>query len=657
MKNKYLSICIIIILFTATKIKSQDFINYNLNIQNPVLYNPAYVIDSSVFKAFVNSHLQWVGFDGAPKINTFGFYINPYNNMGFGVSISNSKQGITSNTNINLSYAYKINFEENHFLTFGLGFGVILDELQKDKILNADITDQTITNNNYGSTSYNSMFGMVYYFKRFKLQAVMPQIYRKNKYTPILGSVSYDFLLNNYFNLKPVFMLRYAETSPMQYNINFVTTYQKSIFFQIGYKSNQSFLFGVGVNYKGFEIGYAYQMESNYMSTIGQTSHEIQLISRFGKNRAAKKKISSSTINGKIIDATSKKSLKAEIHVFDGDKEIDKTQSDELTGNYSLKINNEKKYIIKISAPNYYDSYNLIVSNDENLSKNAEILLFSENTNINGTIKRKVDNKKINGIIKVFENDTEIYKTQASNGVFNFDVKSGKTYKFELSSNLFSPISQKIEIPKKTISKDIEFIVDFMPYVSGTITEQSTNLPISAKLIISKNKKTIKTINSEGDYIVKLESNTIYDFEYTSTGYYSQKIKVDLTNQDVIKENITLVKVIKEAFTLGQINFETDKAVLTLKSLPILDNFVKVLEDNPDFKFEIAGHTDNLGNARTNQQLSFERAQACVNYIVSKGIAPYRLKAVGYGQTRPLAPNNIRENRAKNRRVEAKVIK
>ena len=196
-----------------------------------------------------------------------------------------------------------------------------------------------------------------------------------------------------------------------------------------------------------------------------------------------------------------------------------------------------------------------------------------------------------------------------------------------------------------------------MPNVSGTITDQNTKLPILAKIIISKNKKIIKTINTEGDYLVKLESNTIYDFEYTATGYYSQKIKVDLTNQDIIKENITLVKVIKEAFTLGQINFETDKITLTPQSLPILNNFVKVLEDNPDFKFEIAGHTDNLGNAKTNQQLSLDRAQACVNYIVSKGIASYRLKAVGYGQTRPLAPNNTRENRAKNRRVEAKVIK
>ena len=656
MKKKYLSICIIIILLTSTKIKSQDFINYNLNIQNPVLYNPAYVIDSSLFRAFVNSHLQWAGFDGAPKTNTFGFYVNPYNNMGFGVSISNSKQGITSNTNINLSYAYKIIFEENHFLTFGLGFGVLLDELQKDKIINADITDQTITNNNYGSTTYNSMFGLVYYFKRFELQAVMPQIY-KDKYTSVLGSVSYDFLLNNTFNLKPVIMLRYAETSPMQYNINFVATYQKSIFFQIGYKSNQSFLFGVGVNYKGFEIGYAYQMESNYMSTIGQTSHEIQLISRFGNKRTEKKKISSSTINGKIVDATSKKSLKAEIHVFDGDKEIDKTQSDELTGNYSLKINNEKKYIIKISAPNYYDNYNLIVSNDENFSKISEISLVSENTNIKGSIKRKIDNKKINGTIIVCENDTEIYKIQTTDGTFNFDVKSGKTYKFEVSSDLYPSITQKIDIEKKTVSKEIDFSVYFMPNVSGTITDQNTKLPILAKIIISKNKKIIKTINTEGDYLVKLESNTIYDFEYTATGYYSQKIKVDLTNQDIIKENITLVKVIKEAFTLGQINFETDKITLTPQSLPILNNFVKVLEDNPDFKFEIAGHTDNLGNAKTNQQLSLDRAQACVNYIVSKGIASYRLKAVGYGQTRPLAPNNTRENRAKNRRVEAKVIK
>lgn len=643
-------------MFTTNKIKSQDFINYNLNIQNPVLYNPAYVIDSSFVRAFVNSHLQWTGFDGAPKTNTFGLFINPYNNMGFGVSLSNSKQGITSNTNLYLNYAYKINFEENHFLTFGLAFGVILDELQKDKILNVDLADQTIINNNYGSTTYNSMFGMVYYYKRFEIQAVLPQIY-KNKYNSALGSLSYDFLLNNYFNLKPLFMLRYAETSPIQYNINLVGTYQKSISFQIGYKSNQSFLLGVGVNYKEFEIGYAYQMESSYMSAIGQASHEIQLITRFGNNRTAKKKINFSIINGNVIDAITKKPLKADINVFDGDKEVEKTQSDEYTGNYSIKINNEKKYIVKTTALNYYDNYTMIIANDENLSKNLEISMIPEKTTIRGSIKRNLDNKKINGTIRVFENDTEINKIQTSDGTFNLDVKSGKSYKFEVSSDLYPTITQKIDIEKKAVSKDIDFPVEFMPNVSGIITDQNTNLPISAKLIISKNKKTIKTINTEGNYLVNLESNAIYDFEYTAIGYYSQKIKIDLTNQDIIKQNIALVKVIKEAFTLGQINFETDKVTLTPKSLPILDNFVKVLKDNPDYKFEIAGHTDNLGNAKANKKLSLERAQACVNYIVSKGIAPNRLKAVGYGQTKPFAPNNVRENRAKNRRVEAKVIK
>jgi OmpA-OmpF porin, OOP family len=73
-------------------------------------------------------------------------------------------------------------------------------------------------------------------------------------------------------------------------------------------------------------------------------------------------------------------------------------------------------------------------------------------------------------------------------------------------------------------------------------------------------------------------------------------------------------------------------------------------------RVEISGHTDNVGKAKANKTLSEERAQACRNYIVSKGIEKNRLDAVGFGDERPIAPNNTDEGRQKNRRIEAKEL-
>jgi outer membrane protein OmpA-like peptidoglycan-associated protein len=73
-------------------------------------------------------------------------------------------------------------------------------------------------------------------------------------------------------------------------------------------------------------------------------------------------------------------------------------------------------------------------------------------------------------------------------------------------------------------------------------------------------------------------------------------------------------------------------------------------------RVEISGHTDNVGNAKANKTLSEKRAEACRNYIVSKGIDKKRLDAIGFGDEHPIAPNDTDEGRQKNRRIEAKEL-
>jgi len=106
----------------------------------------------------------------------------------------------------------------------------------------------------------------------------------------------------------------------------------------------------------------------------------------------------------------------------------------------------------------------------------------------------------------------------------------------------------------------------------------------------------------------------------------------------------------------GGINFRFDSFSLTLKTRAILDKQVAIMKKHPKIKVEVAGHTDSIGTISYNQALSERRAKAAKMCLVSRGSPPDRLKAVGYGESRPIAPNDTKEGRAKNRRVELKVI-
>lgn len=102
--------------------------------------------------------------------------------------------------------------------------------------------------------------------------------------------------------------------------------------------------------------------------------------------------------------------------------------------------------------------------------------------------------------------------------------------------------------------------------------------------------------------------------------------------------------------------FETGSASLTADSKYELENMLAALNKYPSMTIEIAGHTDNTGDAAQNLTLSQERANAVYSYLTGQGVAGSRLKAVGYGQNQPVDSNDTEEGRAKNRRTEFKIL-
>ena len=105
-------------------------------------------------------------------------------------------------------------------------------------------------------------------------------------------------------------------------------------------------------------------------------------------------------------------------------------------------------------------------------------------------------------------------------------------------------------------------------------------------------------------------------------------------------------------FAMRAVQFETGKAALKEESFAVLNQIVDIMNRYPGYKLRISGHTDNVGEEQSNQILSEERAKACYQYLASKGISPGRMSYEGFGESKPVASNDLPSGRRMNRRVE-----
>lgn len=133
--------------------------------------------------------------------------------------------------------------------------------------------------------------------------------------------------------------------------------------------------------------------------------------------------------------------------------------------------------------------------------------------------------------------------------------------------------------------------------------------------------------------------------------YYLTLVVKESMKQDVTASAL-LEALNRDGRVALYINFDFGKAEIRPDSKPVIDQVVQLLQSNPDLKLSVEGHTDNVGDPKSNMLLSENRAKAVVAAIVAQGIEEARLGARGHGQDKPIADNSTEEGRAKNRRVE-----
>lgn len=203
-------------------------------------------------------------------------------------------------------------------------------------------------------------------------------------------------------------------------------------------------------------------------------------------------------------------------------------------------------------------------------------------------------------------------------------------------------------------------------YMKGKVYDAKTKAPLAAhfELIDLETAKPVMSSDANsgnGEFLVVLPIDKNYALNVTQPGYlfysenFSLKSRNDVTQpfmMDVPLQPIDTGSIVE----LKNVFFETAKFDLKPESKAELDKLVNFLTINKTMRIELDGHTDNVGDKKSNQLLSQNRAKAVYDYLVVNGIDLKRLSFKGFGDTRPKVKNDSDANRAINRRTEFKVV-
>ncbi len=232
-----------------------------------------------------------------------------------------------------------------------------------------------------------------------------------------------------------------------------------------------------------------------------------------------------------------------------------------------------------------------------------------------------------------------------------------------LEDNLIA--SKEAAVKEVAMEKFEKIHTTKLTLVKGTVTDALSGQPLQAEINLIDNEtgEVIATFESNsvsGKYIVSLPSGRNYGISVMAEDYLFHSENFDIPDsaeyREVVK-NIRLKKVeVGNEIALHNIFFDYKKSDLTKESIAELNNLVRLMKQYPTLKIEISGHTDNVGDAEYNQKLSVARAKAVVDYLIKHGINSSRLTYVGYGFSKPIAPNDTEEGRRLNRRSEFKII-
>ncbi|MCC2544949.1 OmpA family protein [Hymenobacter sp. BT175] len=202
-------------------------------------------------------------------------------------------------------------------------------------------------------------------------------------------------------------------------------------------------------------------------------------------------------------------------------------------------------------------------------------------------------------------------------------------------------------------------------FTQGRVFDAVTKKPIQAdvQLYDLQTDELVQYVTSDpvnGDYTVVLNEGRQYAMYAAADKYLMKSLSFDYSDKRRFNP-LTLDLYLSPVKTgnnivLNNLFFDTKEYELKRNSRTELNRLVQFMQQYKAIKVEISGHTDDVGADADNMTLSQNRARSVYDYLVQKGIAASRLHFKGYGETRPLAPNDSEDARQQNRRIEIKIL-
>ena len=261
----------------------------------------------------------------------------------------------------------------------------------------------------------------------------------------------------------------------------------------------------------------------------------------------------------------------------------------------------------------------------------SQVKAETENTSNNYTLTNKIGqyNSMTNGI------------TDASHLVTG--VNLGFRYYFGKKEE------PKKEVTPETVNVQIKLI------------DEKYGKPVVGQIVIMQGKKVVYDGKSDasGTSSFQLLPGE-YKIDVSAKGYIPAEEDLDIskatkgTTQTIELKQPKIEKGLE--FKLKSINFETGSDKLTNSSGDILNLMASMLKEYPQMIVEVAGYSDNVGDANKNLELSKKRAESVKAYLIGKGAKESQLKSIGYGEAKPIASNDTEEGRKQNRRVMFTVL-
>ena len=296
------------------------------------------------------------------------------------------------------------------------------------------------------------------------------------------------------------------------------------------------------------------------------------------------------------------------------------------------------------------------------IAKNVEIIVLDEATKLPLT----------NVAITLINGDGQLW-----NGVTNMDgkylFKEVAAGNYSVKGSLNNIAATTANIDKNNFEKEVNPLLVTLTHndprftLVGNTMDKNIGQPVAntevSILNTTKNTTDLTTSREpDGAFRTQLAANCEFVIFAKKSGFISNIEKIStlgLNRSATLYVNLELNIVETKVggnMVLNNIYFEVGKAVLNTNSSTDLAKLVQFLKDNPLTKLEIQGYTDNTGNTLANKILSEKRANSIVNYLGKNGVNKSRLIAKGFGALQPIADNATAAGKAKNRRVEMKVL-